>query len=694
MTTNNVDNTQNVDDAQNLLNILKANFDHGEFTKLAWTGTFNDYLNMVSKNPVILANAWKRIYQMIISFGKEEKIKFKKKLVRYKFFSSHPQFPIFGLEETIMELVDTIHAGSMGYGPERRILLLHGPVGSSKSTICSRLKRGLEEHSRTDEGALYTYSWNLEGTELAKTEGDLVVSALNEEPLNLLPVDIRKQVVTKIMEILPEDERFKIPDSTMNARCQLFFDFFMKEFDGKIEKVLDRIVIQRFVFDEKLRKGIATFQPRDEKNQDATELTGDINFRKLGQIGIDSDPRCFNFDGEFQIANRGLFEVIEMLKLSKEFLYDMLGASQEKQIKPKKFSQMYIDEVIIGHTNGPEFEKLQKDKTMEALRDRTIRIDVPYLLTWDEEYQVYQHHYNSKTVRQHIAPHTLEIAALWSVLTRLNEVVDGSITVVEKAKLYNGQALPGWTEDKVRELKDNSAEEGMSGISARFVQNAISNVLVGHREYINAFMVLKELRERLAHCSLIDNEDDRKRYGDLVAEVTKEYDEIIKDEVQKALVGDEAAIERLCSNYIDNIVAFVDEVKIENPITGRDEEPNERLMRSIEEKVGISEQQVSSFRRSVVMMIGSLSQQGKQFDYRSNVQLMRALKLKLFEDTKDTVKLAKLSYGSETVDEDTQSKIDTLKRRLIDNYGYNDQSASDILHYASSIFARGDTMED
>lgn len=678
---------------ETLLEILQENFDKTKFKKLIWSGSYNDYLDIAFKNPAILSNAWMRMYNMIISQGVEDVILFKKKYKKYNFFTSHSDFPIFGLEGPLEKFVDTIHAGALGYGPEKRVLLLHGPVGSSKSTICTLLKRGLEEYSRTDEGALYTYSWDLKGTNL-ESDGELADCPIHEDPINIIPSEARGRIIQEIMSSLTENQKFEVDTSvSLCPKCQYYFDHFMREYDGDLKKVLDHIIVSRFVFDEKTRKGIGTFQPKDEKNQDSTELTGDINFRKLGQIGVDSDPRCFNFDGEFQVANRGMCEFIEVLKLSKEFLYDLLGASQEKQIKPKKFSQMNIDEVLLGHTNATEFQKLQQDKTMEALRDRTIKIDVPYLLTWDDEINIYKHAYNEKSVSQHIAPHTLEIAALWAVLTRLHEPKNRSVSLIEKARLYNGQSLPGWTEDKVKELKESADGEGLTGISARLVQNSVSNVLVNNNTCVNVFMILKEIIYRISNDSLIDNKDDRKRYNDLIAAVTKEYDEIIKDEIQRALIGDENAIEKLCSQYIDNIMAQVDKSKIENPITGREEPPNERLMRSIEEKIDISEQQVVEFRRAVVMHIGQLANKGEKFNYRSNARLMKALQLKLFEDTKDTIKLAKLSEGASAVDPDIQDKLDTLKKRLKDKYGYCDHCAADILQYASSIFARGDLIE-
>lgn len=686
--------TSETNDRSDLFSFLQEHFDTDEFIKTRWKGSYSEYLGIVKKNPKVLYNSWARLYNMIISAGYEDVIILKKKIRIYKFFSENANFPIFGLEEQLAEFVDTIKAGALNYGPEKRVLLLHGPVGSSKSTICTLLKRGLEEYSKTDSGALYTYSWNLEGTELENIEGKTVECPLHEEPLNLLPYGPRQAFINDVTRNYEGDDLMEVSVPwSLCPKCQFYFDYFMEHYNGDLSKVLSRITVHRFILDEKTRKGIGTFQPKDEKNQDATELTGDINFRKLGQIGSDSDPRCFNFDGEFQVANRGLCEFIEVLKLTRQFLYDLLGASQERQIKPKKFSQMSIDEVLIGHTNNPEFQSLQKDKKMEALRDRTIKIDVPYLLKWDDEIKVYKHCYNDRTVKQHIAPHTLEMAALWSVMTRLDAPRDGSIRISEKARLYNGQSLTGWTVDRVRELKEHSAGEGMKGISARFVQNVISNCLVSNRTHINVFMVLNEIKESLETYSLIDSEDDRKRYLNLLEEVTKEYNEIVKDEIQRVLIGDENAAERLCSQYIDNVVAMIEKVKITNPITGREEPPNERLMRSIEEKIDIAESQVHDFRRSIMMHIGSMTQKGQRFNYQSNPRLMKALQLKLFEDTKDTIKLAKLSEGASAVDPDIQDKIDTLKKRMKDQFGYNDLSAAEVLEYASSIFARGDTMK-
>ena len=684
---------------------LSSKFDRERFRKINEEMSFSQYLDLVYERPRLARTAYQYLYDMIVSKGSRKVERYRKTYIRYNFFDSS-DMPIFGLDETLHQIVQFFKGAAGGYGPDRRVLLLHGPVGSSKSTILRCIKKGLEAYSLTDEGAWYTFKWvNLptgkEDGIYTQSEDE---SPMHEDPLKLLPQDMRREVVDDLNRILteqtPEKERTSLyrisVDGELDPRSKKFMQELLLRNDGDWGKVVENhIRVVRKVHSEADRCGIATFQPKDEKNQDSTELTGDINWGKLPHFGTDSDPRAFNFDGEFCVGNRGLVEFIEVLKLAKEFLYDLLGASQEKQIKPKKFPQVGVDTVLVGHTNSPEFLRLKSDQTMEALRDRTVKIDVPYLLRWSEELKVLEHHYHNDRIKQHIAPHTLEIAALWSVLTRLKDDRDGKISLVEKAKLYDGRSLPGWTEDSVKEMRDKYPDEGMVGISCRYTQDKISNCLSSHYDYINFFMVLNELKMGLDHQSLINNQEDKARYVHCIDLARKELDDILKNEVQKALVGDEKAIERLCGNYIDNVMAYINGTKIKNPFTEQDQEPDERLMRSIEEKIDIPEVGADDFRRMLAGFIGHLAHSGKEFRWDSNPQLKKALEAKLFEDTKDHIKLSALDIkGAAVVDKDIQEKIDAVKKRLIDSYGYNEKSATDVLTYVASIFARGDVSEE
>jgi serine protein kinase len=683
-----------------LMQMLGAVQDRKQFQTLNWRGTFAEYLDLVANDHRITRNAFQRIYDMIMSYGTEEFIDAKKRLIRYKFFSDESfdgDDAIFGLEIPLMRLVNFFKGAAKGYGTEKRVLLLHGPVGSSKSTIVRRLKKGLEHYSKTDAGALYTYDWYLGQIDDHASfdprqvpEAEWEKCPMHEEPLHLVPLEHREGFLAQLNEGRSEDEQIRIIGDLCPV-CRYHFRELMRRYDGDWLKVVAHVRVRRLLFSEQDRVGIGTFQPKDEKNQDSTELTGDINYRKIAIYGSDSDPRAFNFDGEFNIANRGIIEFVEMLKLDVAFLYDLLGASQEHRIKSKKFAQTDIDEVILGHTNEPEYRRLENNEFMEALKDRTVRIDIPYVTRLRDEERIYQRDFNRKKVRVHIAPHTLEVAAMWAVLTRLEDPKKPNLSLLQKLKLYNGKSLPGFTEDNIKELRKEAVREGMEGISARYIQDKISNALVTNQEegYINPFMVINELEGGLKNHALISSEDDRKRFRDLLAVVREEYTEIVKNEVQRAISADEEAIKRLCGNYIDNIKAYTQREKVRNRYTGQYEEPDERLMRSIEEKIDVPESRKEDFRREIMNYIGALAIEGKTFDYKTNERLHKALELKLFEDQKDSIKLT--SLVSRVIDKDTQEKIDVVKARLIRDFGYNEQSATDVLNYVASIFARGDT---
>jgi len=677
---------------RSIISLVAERQDLDQFKKKTWIGSFEEYLDFVHQQPRVTRNAFERVFDMIMAYGTTTVEKGRDKFVHYKFFDDPDHDgadAVFGLEQPMCDLVNALKSASQGYGIEKRVLLLHGPVGSSKSTIVRLLKKGLERYSTTDDGALFTLGW----VDLAD-EKQMHWCPMHEEPLHLIPHRFRNDIFEKLNADQPAGTYTARVEGELCPFCRHIYNERLNTYGGDWTRVIQDVRVKRLVLSEKDRIGIGTFQPKDEKNQDSTELTGDINYRKIAEYGSDSDPRAFNFDGEFNVANRGVIEFVEVLKLDVAFLYDLLGASQEHKIKPKKFAQTDIDEVIIGHTNEPEYRRLQNNEFMEALRDRTVKIDIPYVTTLADEIRIYEKDYNGRKVRgKHIAPHTIEMAAMWAVLTRLEEPKNANLSLLQKMKLYNGKTLPGFTEENVKELRDQVVNEGMIGISPRYVQDKLSNALVAHADStsINPFMVLNELESGLRHHSLINSDEIRQHYREMLGVVKEEYENIVKNEVQRAIAADEDALKRLCGNYIDNVKAYTQREKVKNKFTGQYEEPDERLMRSIETKIDIPDSRKDDFRREIMNYIGALMIDGKPFDFRSNERLYRALELKLFEDQKDTIKLT--SLVSNVMDTDTQAKIDVVKGRLIRDYGYNDESATDVLQFVASIFARGDTRK-
>ena len=438
-----------------VLGDAKTTRDYREFN---WEGSFFEYLDLVKEKPAIARNAFQRMFDMILSWGTTSYVEYKKNILHYKFFEDPIEGgrdAVFGLDIPLMKLVHFFKSAAFGYGTEKRVLLLHGPVGSAKSTIARMLKKGVENYSRTEEGALYTFKWIDPEGKFAEILGNHreVMSPMHEDPLKLVPEEYRKKMIEELNRGNKTPYKVAIKGD-LDPSSRFIYREFLKRYQGDWLKVMNHIKVVRMLISEKDRIGIGTFQPKDEKNQDSTELTGDINYRKIAEYGSDSDPRAFNFDGEFCVANRGMIEFIEVLKLDVAFLYDLLTASQEHKIKPKKFAQTDIDQVIVGHTNEPEFKKLQNNEFMEALRDRTVKIDIPYITKLKEEIKIYEKDFNPGRIQgKSIAPHTIEVAAMWAILTRMEQPKKANLSLLQKMKLYDGKTLTGYTEDNVKELR-------------------------------------------------------------------------------------------------------------------------------------------------------------------------------------------------------------------------------------------------
>lgn len=696
---------------RDIFDLIKPEESHkGLFEEL----DFSAYLEKVVANPKITRNAYQRLFDSIAYFGKEEKASPAGKVFHYKFFDDpfDHEDQLFGLEEPLTRLAKILEAGAHGYGQEKRILLLVGPVGSAKSTIARILRKGLEFYSRLDEGVLYAPYWytthdDEQGkTILGKSENTgekkihIIYCPIHEEPLNLLPKT--EGIRRSVLEELNQRRKLDFPiraDLEACPLCRFYFQQFLKAYQGDWRKVFRRHVgVWRVLVSEKDRMGISVIDPKDPKSQDATELTGDINYRKLAEYGAENDPRAFNFRyGAFLQANRGIFESIEILKMIREFLYEFLTASQERQVKPKGFSLIDIDTVIIGHTNAPEFLAIQADERMEAFRDRTLQINVPYLLKLQDEIKVYQRDYNPEKIKgKHIAPHTLEIGALWAILTRLEAPAKKDITLIEKLKLYDGKTLPKYTQETARELRWEAKNEGLkAAISPRYIQDKLSNILVSDEspKCANFFMLLTELKDGLSLYSSLPNETDRERCRQLLETAKLELNEILKNEVQTAMIADLAALQRLCSNYVDNVFAYVNREKVRDPITREFVQPSDRLMRDIEEKVEppVPESQKDDFRNEIIRHIATLERRGKKFTWDASEKLRRALEKKLFEERKDTYKIT--SVISTAISEEEKRKIDEIKARMKEYFGYCDECADATIRYVADIWTKGEVRK-
>jgi serine protein kinase len=619
-----------------------------EQQKLQWTGTFAEYFDLVRENPAIAQLSHARIYNMLVSAGVTTD---DHGIPDYAFFDDE----IFGIERALQQVVEYFQSAAQRLEVRKRILLLMGPVGGGKSTIVSLIKRGLESYTRSDEGAIYA----------------IAGCPMHEEPLHLIPEPLRA-------EVLKETGIYIEGDLCPACRWRL-----QHEFDNRPE----RMPVERIVFSEKHRQGIGTFSPSDPKSQDISELVGGIDLATIGEVGSESDPRGYRFDGELNISNRGIMEFIEMLKTDERFLYVLLTLSQEQNIKTGRFSMIYADEVVVSHTNEHEYQSFVGNKKSEALQDRIILVKVPYNLRVKDEVKIYRKLLRQSAVRDiHIAPGTLETSGTFAVLSRLEESKKAGMNLMKKLKLYDGQSVDGFTHKDVKELQDEAEREGMDGISPRYVINRLSTALVRDGvTCINALDALRAMRDGFEQHTSI-SKDEHERLLNLIGEARREYDEYAKREVQRAFVyAYEESAKTLLDNYLDNVEAFCNKTKVRDPLTEEENEPDERLMRSIEEQIGITENGKRQFREEILIRISSLARRGQTFDYSSHERLKEAIEKKLFADLRDVVKI---TTSTKTPDPEQLRRMNEVADRLVAEHGYCPVCANELLKYVGALLNR------
>ena len=616
--------------------------------ELQWEGTFAQYFEIATKKPEVIRLAHERIYRMIMDADVETT---RSGEPLYNFFSEE----IFGIEKPLQQIVEYFHSAAQRLEVRKRILLLMGPVGGGKSTIVYLIKRGLEAYSRTNVGALYS----------------IKDCPMHEEPLHLIPIDLRPDV---------EKEFGLYIEGDLCPHCRYIVD---TQFTGHIEDV----PVKRLAFSEKYRVGVGTFTPSDPKSQDISELVGGIDLSTIGEVGVESDPRAYRFDGELNIANRGIMEFVEMLKTDEKFLYVLLTLSQEQNIKTGRFSMIYADEVVVSHTNEHEYQSFVGNKKSEALQDRIILVKVPYNLRASDEVKIYEKLLKQSALQNvHIAPYTLRVASVFAILTRLEPSKKAGMSLMKKLKLYDGEDIEDFKQKDIKELQEEAIREGMDGISPRYVINRLSSALVKQNTTcINPIDALRALRDGLDQHTSITREE-RERYLNFIQEARKEYDEMAKKEVQRAFVYSyEESARTLLNNYLDNVEAYCNKTKLRDPITDEEMEPDEQLMRSIEEQIGITENAKKSFREEILIRISSLARRGQTFEYTSHERLKEAIEKKLFADLRDVVKI---TTSARTPDKEQLRKINDVVNRLMSEHGYCHVCANEILRYTGSLLNR------
>ncbi len=634
---------------QQIADIIKK--DREERKHERFEGTFLDYLELVKKDPDIVKLAHQRMYELITAPGvqvikTEENPRLRRiygndVIKKYRFFEDD----FFGVDKTLMKIARYFHSAAMAGEEARQVLYLVGPVGSGKSSLMEVLKRALEK---------------------SPPVFSLKDCPMREEPLHLVPKHLRNEF-EKLLDIRIEGDLCPV------CRYRL-----KNEFGGEYEK----FPVETFEFSIRSRKGIGVVPPVDPNNQDTSVLTGSVDISKL-DLYPEDDPRVMALNGAFNVGNRGIVEFIEVFKNETEYLHTMITATQEKSIpSPGKGSMIYFDGIILAHSNEAEWNRFKSDHTNEAILDRIVKIEIPYCLELNEEIKIYSKILKKSKFDAHIAPHTIETASMFAILTRL--APSNKVDSLTKLKIYNGEEIveQGTTKKvDIFELREESPREGMVGISTRFIMKAIDTALSeSDHNCINPISIMETLVKAVKELPLGDEE--RERYLRFIQDtLKKEYNKVLEKEVTKAFIhGYREQAESLFNNYLDHAEAYVNKTRIKDRNTGEELEPDERFMRSIEEQIGITDTSAKGFRQDVTAYMFFVLRNGGKLDFNSYEPLKEAIEKKLTASVKElsrVITLAKVRDGEQ--DRKYNAMVEEMKKN-----GYCDHCCNVVLKYAAN----------
>ncbi|MFQ5959045.1 MAG: serine protein kinase, partial [Alphaproteobacteria bacterium] len=410
-------------------------------------------------------------------------------------------------------------------------------------------------------------------------------------------------------------------------------------------------------------------------------LIGSEDISKL-DLYSEGDPRVLDLNGAFNAGNRGMVEFIEVFKNETEYLHSIITATQEKFVPaPGRHGTVYVDTMIVAHSNEAEWQKFRSDHTNEAILDRIVMVRVPYNLRLDDEVKIYEKILRKSGFRCHVAPHTLEVAAMFAILSRLEPTP--KCDLMTKLRLYNGEEVVEKGRSKKidsSELREEAKFEGMSGVSTRFIMKSLDNALSESPQGVTPIHAREALINMVRDADLPD--DTRKRYLEFLQDtIHKAYLEILEKEITKAFVyAYEEQAETLFQNYLDHAEAYVNKTTVKDRNTREELQPDESFLKSIEEQIAIIGTAADGFRQEVIAYLWSTTRRGEKVTYASYDPLKEAIEKKLTSSVRD---ISRIITKARTRDEEQKEKYDALVQNLLDN-GYSEYSADVVMKYAAN----------
>ena len=618
--------------------------------KKKFSGNLMDYIELVEKDPSIVKSSHKRLYESLVEHGvstmpdsdsRKYKIFDGENVKIYKYFENE----FFGMENVINKIMSFLSSAAQKGEESRQVLLLMGPVGAGKSALTEHIKKALD----------------------GKTYFHLKGDPHRGEPLQLIPRSLRDSF-EKTLNVKIEG------DISPVARHKL-----MNELTGKYEE----FEVEETTFSQRARRGIAAVPPMDANSQDVSVLIGSVDISKLDKFSED-DPRALSLTGAFNVGNRGIVELVEVFKNEIEFLHTIITATQEKRVpSPGKSDMLHFDGVILAHCNEAEWNRFQSEHTNEAILDRIVKITVPYCLELDQEVKIYEKMLGKSDFKAHIAPHTLKIASMFSVMSRLKP--SSKCDLLTKMKIYNGEDIIEKGRVKkvdIKDLREEARNEGLDGISTRFITKSLDHALTNSEKGIITPVSVIDSLTRMVKEQITDEQFKSNCLELLQKTIREEYLKILENEIAKAFItAYEEQAQSLFDTYLDNAEAYTTHSKLKDKVTKEERQPDENFMKSIEEQIGITGSSKDGFRSDVTAYMFARLRRGEKVEYKTYEPLKEAIESYLITSIKS---VARIVTKSKTRDEDQQKKYSEMVQTMIKDYGYTAESAEEILAYASN----------
>ncbi len=610
---------------------------------------------------------------------------------------------VAGQDEVQADLVRLLDNFVRG-GRVNKLILLHGPNGSAKSSIVNVLMRAMEAYSRLPEGALYRFHWvfpsekrikgggtvgfgggadQSELASFAQLDGDALdarlACPLKDHPLLLLPKPERRKLLEESCRPAARGGASEgdfvlsdyVADGELCQFCQQIYAALLGAYRGDYLKVLRHVQVERFYVSARYHQGAVTVEPQLSVDAALRQVTADRSASALPPAL--QSVTLYEPSGPLVAANRGLLDYADLLKRPPEAFKYLLGMSENGRVSLESLT-LHLDMVLVASANEKQLSAFKDSPDFPSFKGRVELVRVPYLRRRSVEGEIYERQVTAEAVGRHIAPHAAEVAALWAVLTRLKKpmaerypqeirsVID-SLTPLEKLRLYDDGTAPDRLGlQQAKELRKHLEElylesdvypiyEGRTGASAREIKTAVFNAAQNPRyRCLTPMAVLEELealcRDKSVHEFLQQEVVEGFHDHEAFVQVGEDYlldalDEEIRDSM--GMVS-ESQYQELFDRYLSMVSSWVKGERIRNRVTGASEPPDEGRMAEFERIVTSAHENREDFRRSLIAAVGAfrVDHPGDEVDSAAIFpDLFRRLREHYFEERKREISRSK-----------------------------------------------------